>query len=448
MALEKIIFTEEEKNLMFPYKTFIIIFIIISNLLENYIHFRQILRIKENRPIQKELISLGLDQLKYEESQKYSLSKQKFRIYSSLFKAFISLLFLYFNLYPIQYEISKKLCTIFPYEKLNFNPENEYGPLIWFVILEIISEELISLPIESYDTFVLEEKYGLNKTTLNTFIKDQIKTVLLFILFLPLIICLLVYIIIIGGKYFYIFTEIFCILLLFIFMWVYPNFIQPLFNTFKELENEELYSGIMNLAKRVNYPLTKIYEMNQSQRSAHSNAYLFGFWKNKRIVLYDTLIKNLDKKEIEAVLSHELGHWAKWHSTILLFIAFFHFFVIFFLLQFFINEKAVFISFGFEQKSVFIGLYLFFVIYSPVTFYINIGQNFIMRKIEYQADKYSYELGYAQLLSKALAKLSETNKSNLDPDCLYSMVNYTHPTVIERIRALNEYENEEKEKKN
>ena len=229
-------------------------------------------------------------------------------------------------------------------------------------------------------------------------------------------------------------------------MWVYPNFIQPLYNSFKELQNDELYKGIMDLAKRVDYPLKKIYEMNQSTRSAHSNAYLFGFWKNKRIVLYDTLIKNLEKKEIEAVLAHELGHWAKWHSTILLFIAFSHFFMIFFLLQFFINETAVFVSFGFEQKSVFIGLYLFFIIYSPVTFYINIGQNFIMRKIEYQADKYSYELGYGDLLIKSLAKLSENNKSNLDPDCLFSMINYTHPTLIERVRAINEYKENEKRK--
>jgi len=243
-----------------------------------------------------------------------------------------------------------------------------------------------------------------------------IKTFILFLIILPIVISLLVYVIIKGGKYFYIFTEICAIILMFIFMWVYPNIIQPLFNKFKELEEGDLKTGIMDLAKRVNYPLKKIYEMDASQRSSHSNAYLFGFWKNKRIVLFDTLIKNLENKEIEGVLGHEFGHWAKWHSIILLFISFTNIFIIFYLLQFFINEIPIFISFGFEQKSVFIGLYLFFLIYSPVTFFINAIQNYIVRIIEYQADKYSYELGYGDYLKKALIKLSESNKSDLDPD--------------------------------
>jgi STE24 endopeptidase len=261
---------------------------------------------------------------------------------------------------------------------------------------------------------------------------------------MPIIISILVYIIIRTGKYFYYFTEIAGIILVLIFMWVYPNFIQPLFNTFKELEEGELKKGIFALAKRVNYPLTKIYEKDESKRSAHSNAYLFGFWKNKRIVLFDTLIKNLQNKEIESCLAHELGHWSNWHSLILLFIAFTNFFILFYLLQFFINETAIFVSFGFEQKSVFIGLYLFFQIYSPFTFFINILQNSIVRRLEYQADKYAYELGYGDTIIKALSKLSERNKSGLDADPLYSLVNNSHPILIERIRAINKYKDENK----
>ena len=439
MALEKILITEEEKNNMLPCKTYIISFLIITKILENYINYRQVLRLRENRLIPKELISLGLDQSKYEANQKYSLAKTKFKMYSTLFKDFFVLIFLYFNIYPLQYEISKKLCT-------KLNPENEYGPLIWFVILEIISEEMASLPCDVYETFFLEQKFGFNKSSIKTFIIDQIKTVFLFILFIPILVCLLVYIIIKCGEYFYIVAEIVSIFCLFLFMWIFPNFIQPLFNKFKELENHELYKSIINLAKRVNFPLKKIYEMDQSERSSHSNAYLFGFWKNKRIVLYDTLIKHLNKKEIEAVLSHELGHWAKWHSTVILFLAFTNFFIIFYLAKFFIEETAIFVSFGFEQKSIFIGLFLFFLSYYPVTFYIEIGQNFIVRNIEYQADKYSYDLGYGDLLITSLIKMSDFNKSDLDPDCLYSIVNDSHPTLIQRVRALNEYKNKDKDK--
>ena len=443
MAIENILITEEEKNNMTPYKTYILIIMFLIQIFEIYIKYRQYRRLGESRPIPKELISLGLDKLKYEESQKYQLAKIKFKIILNITKNAMSLLFLYFDLNPLQYNISRKLCTSIPLIK--FNPDNEYGPLFYFIFFELISEEIIDLPFELYETFVLEEKFGFNKTTLNTFIKDQIKTFILFLIILPIVISLLVYVIIKGGKYFYIFTEICAIILMFIFMWVYPNIIQPLFNKFKELEEGDLKTGIMDLAKRVNYPLKKIYEMDASQRSSHSNAYLFGFWKNKRIVLFDTLIKNLENKEIEGVLGHEFGHWAKWHSIILLFISFTNIFIIFYLLQFFINEIPIFISFGFEQKSVFIGLYLFFLIYSPVTFFINAIQNYIVRIIEYQADKYSYELGYGDYLKKALIKLSESNKSDLDPDPLYSIINYSHPILVERIRAINKYQNDKKE---
>ena len=443
MAIENILITEEEKINMIPYKTYILIIMFLIQIFEIYIKYRQYRRLGESRPIPKELISLGLDKLKYEESQKYQLAKIKFKIILNITKNAISLLFLYFDLNPLQYNISRKLCTSIPLIK--FNPDNEYGPLFYFIFFELISEEIIDLPFELYETFVLEEKFGFNKTTLNTFIKDQIKTFILFLIIIPIVISLLVYVIIKGGKYFYIFTEICAIILMFIFMWVYPNIIQPLFNKFKELEEGDLKNGIMDLAKRVNYPLKKIYEMDASQRSSHSNAYLFGFWKNKRIVLFDTLIKNLEIKEIEGVLGHEFGHWAKWHSIILLFISFTNIFIIFYLLQFFINEIPIFISFGFEQKSVFIGLYLFFLIYSPVTFFINAIQNYIVRIIEYQADKYSYELGYGDYLKKALIKLSESNKSDLDPDPLYSIINYSHPILVERIRAINKYQNDKKE---
>ena len=443
MAIENILITEEEKINMIPYKTYILIIMFLIQIFEIYIKYRQYRRLGESRPIPKELISLGLDKLKYEESQKYQLAKIKFKIILNITKNAMSLLFLYFDLNPLQYNISRKLCTSIPLIK--FNPDNEYGPLFYFIFFELISEEIIDLPFELYETFVLEEKFGFNKTTLNTFIKDQIKTFILFLIIIPIVISLLVYVIIKGGKYFYIFTEICAIILMFIFMWVYPNIIQPLFNKFKELEEGDLKNGILDLAKRVNYPLKKIYEMDASQRSSHSNAYLFGFWKNKRIVLFDTLIKNLENKEIEGVLGHEFGHWAKWHSIILLFISFTNIFIIFYLLQFFINEIPIFISFGFEQKSVFIGLYLFFLIYSPVTFFINAIQNYIVRIIEYQADKYSYELGYGDYLKKALIKLSESNKSDLDPDPLYSIINYSHPILVERIRAINKYQNDKKE---
>ena len=444
MVMEKILINEEDKTNIFPYKKYIMLSIIISQILQNYFNLRECRRLKEKRPIPKELISLGLEQSKHEESKKYTLAKLKMKIIKDVFKDIINLFILYYNLFTYQYEISKKLCSSIPFIK--FNTEKEYGPLSYFLIMEIIIEGTIDLPFELYETFVLEEKFGFNKTTIKTFIKDLIKKFLLYSMFLPIVISLLVYVIIKSGKYFFIFAEILAVILMLIFMWIFPNFIQPLFNSFKELEEGELKNGIINLAKKLDFPLKKIYEMDQSQRSAHSNAYMFGFWKYKRIVLFDTLTKKLEKKEIEAVLGHELGHWAKWHSVILLLISFTNFFIIFYLLKFLINDSAIFISFGFEQKSIFIALYVFFIFYTPFEFFIEILLNSIVRRIEYQADKFSFDLGYGDELIKGLCKITEMNKSHLDPDPLYSMVNNNHPTLIERIRAINEYKNEKKEK--
>lgn len=445
MALERILLSNEEKNNIFPYKNVIIIIFVLRTILDNYIKYRQYRRLKENRPIPKELISLGLDQTKHEESNKYSKARIQYSIISEFIKNTFDLLLIYFNFYPFQYNISIKLCPKIPI--IHFNPENEYGPLFVFISLELIREELISLPFEIYQTFVLEEKFGFNKTSVGTFIKDQIITILLYFIFLPPILGLLVYIIIKGGKYFYIFTAIFSIILILLFVWIYPNFIQPLFNTFKELENKELKESIFDLAKRLDYPLKKIYEMDQSQRSSHSNAYLFGFGKNKRIVLFDTLIKKLEIKEIVGVLGHELGHWKKWHYSLNLLFSFSNLFIFFYLLKFFINENAIYISFGFEQKSVLIGLFLIFLCYSPFFFFIIILQNYFSRKFEYQADNFACCLGYGQDLKLSLVKLSEENKSNLDPDPLYSIINYSHPTLVERVRAIDKYQENIKEKK-
>ena len=274
--------------------------------------------------------------------------------------------------------------------------------------------------------------------TMKTFITDTIKTLLLKIIFLPIIIILLIKVINWGGKNFYIYAEIFTIIIIFIFLWIYPNFIAPLYNKFKELEEGEIKERIFKLAQKVNYPLKKLYEVDESTRSAHSNAYLYGIGNNKRIVLYDTLIKKLLPEEIEAVLGHEIGHWKKSHNIKTLIITFIHVFILFYVFGFFMNDERIFLSFGFENKSIFIGLYLYFVLYSPISYVTDILQLKFIRTFEFEADQFSKELGYSEQLISGLKKLFEKNLSDMDPDPLYSLVNNSHPTLIERVRALNE----------
>ena len=182
MALERIILSNEEKNNVFPYKNVIILIYTLKIILDNYVNFRQYRRLLENRPIPKELLSLGLDQNKHEESNKYSKAKLQYIIISELIKNTFDLLLIYFCFYPFQYNISIKLCSYIPL--FHFNPENEYGPLFVFVSLELVREEIISIPFEIYHIFVLEEKFGFNKTSYKTFIKDQIITTLLYFIFI------------------------------------------------------------------------------------------------------------------------------------------------------------------------------------------------------------------------------------------------------------------------
>ena len=177
MAVDKILISEEEKNNIIPYKTYVIYALILIRILDNYFNFRQYKRLKENRPIPKELISLGLDQSEHEESQKYSSAKLGNAILKENFKELINILFIYFDINPLQYLVSKKLCIYFPLIK--FNPENEYGPLFWFLAFRLIIDEILYLPFDLYKTFILNEKFGVNKTTLKIFFNDFILNKLL-----------------------------------------------------------------------------------------------------------------------------------------------------------------------------------------------------------------------------------------------------------------------------
>ena len=219
-------------------------------------------------------------------------------------------------------------------------------------------------------------------------------------------------------------------------MWVYPNVIAPLFNKFSELEEGELKQSLTKLAEKVQFPLKKIYLVDASKRTAHSNAYLYGFGNNKRIVIFDTLVNKLKQNEIEAVLCHELGHWRYNHTLKSLVNVLLQIFVMFFIFGFFMNDKNFFVSFGFNEKSTFIGLTLFFLIYAPISYIGEILSLKLTRKFEYEADEFANGMGMGEELKNGLKKLFEDNLSDMDPDSLYSQFNHSHPTMLERFKAI------------
>ena len=217
----------------FPFKAVTIFLSLLKFSIKKYIEFRQYRRISTEKPLPKELKDLEIDEKKYKESNVYSKAKMEFHFVESFFSIFIETTLLVFNYYAFLWEFSRRTAL-----KLKFNPNNEYILCYIFTGFEFIRSSILDIPFSYYKTFILEEKFGFNKTTMKIYITDIIKTLILQILFLPLGIDVIIFAIIKGGKYFYVYAEITCLCLVFIFMWAYPNIIAPLFNKFSELEKK------------------------------------------------------------------------------------------------------------------------------------------------------------------------------------------------------------------
>jgi len=217
-------------------------------------------------------------------------------------------------------------------------------------------------------------------------------------------------------------------------MTIFP-YIQALFNKFTELEPGELRDGIEALAKRVDFPLTKVYQVDGSKRSSHSNAYFYGFFKNKRIVLYDTLMKQVDTKGVIAIIGHEFGHYKMSHVLKNIILVQAHFLAFMYLFGLSMTSAPLFKAFGFSTRPALIGLMLFSFIYAPFEHAFSFAMHVVSRHFEYQADEFAVRLGLE--LNGPLAKIHEENLACLNPDPYYSAYHYSHPTLLERLRAMN-----------
>ena len=315
-----------------------------------------------------------------------------------------------------------------------------YGAVITGLIYMgflLLLKFLLGLPFSIYSTFVIEERFGFNKTTPKTFVGDIFKGILLSILLGgPLLAAVLAFFEYAGTNawwYCWIAVTLFTLALQFIA----PAWIMPLFNKFTPLEDGELKTAILDYAKSVRFPLTRLFVMDGSKRSGKSNAFFTGFGKNKRIALFDTLIEQHTVRELVAVLAHEIGHYKKKHIRQRMVISILHMGVIFFLLSFFISYQGLFDAFYMTQPSVYAGLIFFGMLFSPIDFFLGLLLQKLSRKNEYEADRFAVETtGDARPMAEALKKLAAHNLSNLVPHPLYVVLHYSHPPLIQRIRAI------------
>ncbi|XP_028115627.1 CAAX prenyl protease 1 homolog [Camellia sinensis] len=416
----------------FPYMEAVVGFMILMYIFETYLDLRQHAALK--LPTLPKTLEGLISQEKFEKSRAYSLDKSHFHFVHEFVTILMDSAILFFGVLPWFWKRSGDFLVY-----MGLNAENEIVHTLAFLAGVMFWSQITDLPFSLYSTFVIEARHGFNKQTIWLFIRDMIKGIILAIIIGPPIVAAIIVIVQKGGPYLAIYLWGFMLVLSLVMMTVYPVLIAPLFNKFTPLPDGELRLKIEDLASSLKFPLKKLFVVDGSTRSSHSNAYMYGFFKNKRIVLYDTLIQQCKNvEEVVAVIAHELGHW-KLNHTMYSFIAV----QILTFLQFggytlVRNSKDLFQSFGFDTQPVLIGLIIFQHTVIPLQHLVSFGLNLVSRSFEFQADAFAKKLGYASPLRAGLVKLQEENLPAMNTDPWYSAYHYSHsPLLKDLLQSMN-----------
>lgn len=403
---------------------YIIIGIIILNFVKDKIldalnakHFNDALPIE---------LSDVYDEEAYKKSQAYKAVNYNFATWTSLFSLVLTLGFLLLD----GFEYVDTLARSYS--------DNSIGIALIFFGIIMIASDIITTPFAYYKTFVIEEKFGFNKTTQKTFLLDKIKGLIMMVILGGGIIALIVWFYDFTGTYFWLYAwGLVTIFMLFMNMF-YARLIVPLFNKQSPLEEGHLKHKISEYANSVGFGLKKIFVIDGSKRSTKANAYFSGFGREKRVTLFDTLINDLDEDEIVSVLAHEVGHYKRKHIIFNLCASILLTGLTLYILSIFISNPLLSQAIGVETSSFHAGLIAFGLLYSPISEITGLIMNYFSRKFEYQADDYAKNTYKAEPLISSLKKLSKNSLSNLTPHKAYVFMHYSHPTLLQRIKNLQE----------
>lgn len=307
--------------------------------------------------------------------------------------------------------------------------------LAFFGVIMIVSD-IISLPMQWYSTFVIEEKYGFNKTTVKTFITDKLKGYVVGAIIGGGLLSLLLYLTQTIGPDFWIWFGGAAAIFILIVNMFYTTLFLPLFNKLTPLEDGELKSAIQAFAQKVNFPVENIFVMDGSKRSNKANAFFSGIGKKKKIVLYDTLIEKHTQQELVAVLAHEVGHFKKKHIIWSYLLSIVQVFFVLYILSLMIFNENLSLALGGQQQAIHLNLIAFGILFSPISGITGLLMSLLSRKNEFEADAYARETYDGKALSNALKKLSVDTLSNLYPHPLYVFFHYSHPPLLQRLKAL------------
>ena len=411
-------------------------FIIISLVIFNYL-FSNLLDYINHRNWKDEIpneLKDFYDKEKYKKAKNYALSKNKISLFSSSLSFLLVISLIVFNGYGIIDQFVSSSISKF-FESLQIS-SNFIQSGIFFLILFILNS-FISIPFSYYNTFVIEEKFGFNKTTKLTFFIDIIKSTLLSFFIGGILLFLALYLYENLNDGFWLWLWIGLSLLMILINMFYADLIVPIFNKLTPLDDGELRNKIEKYSKDVGYLLKNIYVIDGSKRSTKANAFFSGLGPRKTIALYDTLIEKHTENELVAVLAHEVGHFKKKHIFSGLIMSIIQIGIMSFFFELCLKLPEISIALGGLESSFHLGLVGFSIIFSPISILSGIIMNYNSRKNEFEADAYAKETFNGEDLSLALKKLSVDSLSNIYPHPLYVFFHYSHPPLIQRLRALN-----------
>ena len=398
--------------------------ILIKFLLETYLKIRNLKSIDNNKDSVPPRFKNVVTEEEYKKSILYNTDRIKFQIFTALFGSVVLVIFTIGGLLNYLTQVV-----------MDMTSSNVLGAVLLGLLL-IIVEEIISIPISIYSTFVIEERHGFNKTTRKTFVTDIFKGLLISGAISSILYATVIFIIISAGDLWWIYAFAAVFTLQAIIFFLYPVLIMPLFNKFEPLDDEQFKKPIEKLLEKVDFKSKGLFVMNASLRSTHGNAFFTGFGKNKRIVFFDTLLKTINPDEMEAILGHELGHYKLGHIRKTLISSLVFGFLGFYILNEIFKSDNFFIAHGLENLTVYSKFLMFYLVIGSYTFFTKPITSALSRKREFEADDFSFQFTDGEHIISGLLKLTKDNASNLTPDPLYSSYYYSHPPIAERVASI------------
>ena len=407
---------------MNPYAAIILATLLLTALLDAA---AELLNLRALSPELPEEFRDVYDEAEYARSQQYTRVRTRFGFVSAAFDLALLLVFWFAGGFNWLDLLVRSLGW----------PEIPTGLL--YVSLLAAGMGFFSLPFRIYSTFVIEQRFGFNKTTWKTFVLDLLKGAALGALIGLPVLALVLWLFDAAGPPAWLYAWIAVTAFSIVMQYVAPTWIMPLFNKFTPLGEGPLRDEILAYADSVRFSLQGVYVMDGSKRSSKANAFFTGFGKNKRIALFDTLIERHTAEELTAVLAHEIGHYRKKHIIISMLIGIAETGVMFFLLSLFVSSPGLAGAFFMENVSIYAGLVFFGLLYEPVSTLLSLGMNVLSRRHEYEADRYAVQTyRKPEVFVTALKKLTVSNLSNVTPHPFYVFLNYSHPPLLQRIRAI------------